>query len=117
MRIAALVVAFFCLGANGQASDTGALVRAAAAREGIPEAFAVGVIEVESRFKPYVVGSHGEIGLGQIKLATARGEGYRGTRRGLFDPATNLTFSFRYLRLALARASGDWAVAASLYNR
>ena len=74
------------------------------------------IVRVESGGNPNLTGRHGEIGLGQIQLQTARGLGYRGSRRQLYDPTTNLRWAAAYLGEALKRAGGDRCRAASLYN-
>ena len=47
------------------------------------------------------------LGLMQIKHATARGVGYAGSAAGLFDAETNLTFTVRYLAGAYRAAGGN----------
>jgi soluble lytic murein transglycosylase-like protein len=84
--------------------------------EAAPRAFVDAVIHVESRGNARAVGRHGELGLGQLKLQTARGMGYRGNRAGLFDPKVNRHYTERYLDMALKRAGGRLCHAASLYN-
>jgi soluble lytic murein transglycosylase-like protein len=81
-----------------------------------PKSLVAAIIHVESKGNPNVVGRAGEIGLMQIKLQTARGLGYRGTRQGLFHPATNVRYGTAYLGLALKRARGNLCHAASLYQ-
>jgi soluble lytic murein transglycosylase-like protein len=88
-----------------QRLDVHHLVSDAAARAGIPACVAHGLVRTESAYRPHTVGRAGEIGLTQIKLATARGVGFRGSRALLFDPRTNLTFGFRYARQALRKGS------------
>lgn len=55
------------------------------------------IIEIESRFRPNVRGRAGEIGLMQIKPATARMVGFRGSAKALYDPETNIKYGMRYL--------------------
>ena len=43
----------------------------------------------------------------QIKLQTARGVGYKGSAKGLYDPATNLRYGMKYLGQAHKLAGGD----------
>lgn len=74
------------------------------------------IIHVESGGNPNARGRHGEIGLGQLKLATARSVGYRGGRAGLFNPSVNRRYTEAYLNLAIRRAHGNLCHAASLYN-
>lgn len=98
-------------------NETGirAMVTQHAEAEKVPVALAHAIIRSESRYRPHVTGRAGEIGLGQIKCASARGLGYSGTCRALYDPATNLTWSMRYLRAALDRG-GEGCAGVSLYN-
>jgi soluble lytic murein transglycosylase-like protein len=91
------------------------LLASSAAAE-VPESLVAAVIHVESGGRANLVGRAREIGLMQIKLETARGVGYHGSRAALFDPATNIRFGTAYLELAWRRAHGDLCVAASLFN-
>lgn len=92
-----------------------AMVSAAAQVAGVPIAIAHAVVRTESRYNPRARGRAGELGLMQIKPATARGLGFRGAASGLFDPAENLRWGMRYLRLALARG-GPGCAGVSLYQ-
>lgn len=96
-------------------ADIPAHVRIAATQHGVPVELALAIIRQESNFKPQVTGRAGEIGLGQIKLRTARGVGYRGSARGLYDVATNLHYAMAYLGKAWRKA-GNFCAAATLYN-
>jgi soluble lytic murein transglycosylase-like protein len=82
-----------------------AAVKAHARSAGVPVSVALAVVRQESGFNPRATGSVGEIGLMQLKCTTARGMGYRGSCRGLYDVSTNLRFGMRYLRMALNRGS------------
>lgn len=73
---------------------------------GVPVDLAQAVIRVESNFNPKARGSAGEIGLMQIKPATARMMGYGGSRAGLFDPETNIKFGMKYLAKAHQLSGG-----------
>jgi len=84
-----------------------AIVARHARANGVPVALADAVVSVESRYNPRVTGRAGEIGLMQIKLQTARGMGYRGTRDGLFDPETNVKYGMKYLGGAHKRGGGS----------
>lgn len=88
-----------------------ALVSTVAHEQRVPDAVAHALVLRESGYNWRAVGRAGEIGLTQIKLSTARGLGYRGSRTELFDPRTNLTYGMRYARMALDRGS------ISLYQR
>ncbi len=83
------------------------LIATRAAEHGVPLALARAVITVESNFDPSVTGSAGEIGLMQIKPATARGIGYAGSSKALYDPDTNLRWGMKYLAGAYDLAGGD----------
>jgi len=89
-------------GASGGYSG---LIRSYATAYGVPVDLAHAVVRVESNFNPRARGSAGEIGLMQIKPATARMMGYRGGAKGLYDPETNIKFGMKYL--ALAHQLGD----------
>lgn len=84
--------------------------------EAAPASLVRAIIHVESGGKANVTGRAGEIGLMQIKLRTAQGMGYRGTRRGLYDPVVNVRWGTKYLDRALTRARGNLCIAASLYQ-
>ena len=98
LRIAAL---FLCLSLPAQADDYRPLVRMVAAEQGVPANVAMALVKRESGFRAGAVGRAGEIGLVQIKLSTARGLGFKGTRAQLFVPYTNLTYGMKYAALAL----------------
>lgn len=92
------------------------LVDIAALAAGVPSALAHGIIRTESNYNPSLRGRAGEYGIGQIKCQTARSVGFVGDCRQLFDASTNLTYSMRYLRLALDRG-GHGCAGVSLYQR
>lgn len=81
------------------------LISSYAKAYGVPVDLAHAVVRVESNFNPRARGRAGEIGLMQIKPATARMMGYRGGAKGLYDPETNIKFGMKYL--ALAQQLGD----------
>ncbi|MBO6893550.1 MAG: transglycosylase SLT domain-containing protein [Roseibium sp.] len=92
------------------------LIRKAAAKHGVPVKIAKAVVEVESNFNPRARGRAGEVGLMQIKPATARGIGYRGSTKALYDPETNLEWGMKYLAGAHDRANGDLCGTILRYN-
>jgi hypothetical protein len=73
----------------------------------VPEALVHRVIVRESKYNADLIGRGGTIGLMQIKLATARGVGYKGDSEGLRDPDTNLAYGIKYLAGAYRAANGD----------
>ncbi|WP_291570415.1 transglycosylase SLT domain-containing protein [Bradyrhizobium sp.] len=93
------------------------LIAAHAKANDVPQALVHRVIVRESRYQPDLVGRGGTIGLMQIKLATARGLGYRGDAIGLRDPDTNLAFGVKYLAGAYRAANGDHDRAIHYYAR
>lgn len=61
-------------------------------------------------------GNSKSIGVCQVKLATARLVGYKGSEKKLLDPALNIYYSAKYLKKQLDRYSGDVPKAVSAYN-
>ena len=79
-------------------------------------ALAHAVVRVESNFNPKARGSAGEIGLMQIKPATARMMGYSGSSKGLYDPETNIRFGMKYLSKAHDLGNGQTCSTILKYN-
>jgi soluble lytic murein transglycosylase-like protein len=73
------------------------------------------VVKRESNFNPAAF-NHGHYGLMQIKHATARGMGYQGSAKGLFNAETNLKYAVKYLRGAYMVADGNHDRADRLYQ-
>ena len=90
------------------------MVSTHARANGVPETLVHRVIVRESRYRPHLI-SRGNIGMMQIKLATARGLGYTGTAEGLLDPQTNLTWAVKYLAGAWRLANGSETRAVHYY--
>jgi len=93
-----------------------ALIARHAARQGIPVKLAHAVVRVESNYNARARGRAGEIGLMQLLPATARGIGYRGKMRNLYDPNTNLIWGMKYLGKAYRRAGGNVCGTIMRYN-
>ena len=91
------------------------LTREARAR-GLPPAVADAVAFVESGFNPRAVGSVGELGLMQVRPATAALLGHTGPPAALLDPATNVRFGVAYLARAWTLAGGDLCRALMKYR-
>lgn len=87
-----------------------------AAEYGVPVSLAHAVVEVESNYRPDTRGSAGEVGLMQIKPATARGLGYSGSVTGLYDPDTNIRFGMKYLGMAHQLSGGATCGTILRYN-
>lgn len=93
---------------TGRATEAGrytTIVARYASEYGVPASLAHAVIQVESNYRPGMTGSAGEVGLMQIKPATARMLGYGGSVKGLYDPETNIKYGMKYL--AMAQDLGD----------
>jgi soluble lytic murein transglycosylase-like protein len=118
--IACCVFALAALALPAAAADEraalDALIVQHAGANGMPVAFVRQVIRRESNFNPRAV-DHGNYGLMQIRLGTARALGYRGTAAGLLDPETNVTYGMRYLAGAYRAAHGNEARTLVLYSR
>ena len=99
------------LDANG---NLDALIARKAAADNVPEALVRRVIARESRGNPRAVHA-GNYGLMQIRLATARAMGYRGSAAGLLDANTNMTYAVKYLAGAYRAAGGNMSRAVHYY--
>lgn len=97
-------------------NEYSAIIERFAAKNDVSPEFAHAIVEIESRFRPNVRGRAGEIGLMQIKPATARLMGFRGPAKALFDPETNIRYGMRYL--AKAKRLGGESVCGTIlkYN-
>ncbi len=83
---------------------------------GVPVKLAHAVITIESRYNPAARGQAGEVGLMQIKPSTARGIGYKGPIKALYDPDTNLRWGMKYLGEAHRRGGGTVCGTILKYN-
>jgi len=92
------------------------LIAKYAAAEGVPLKLAHAVIRVESNYRVKARGRVGEVGLMQIKLATARLMGYKGGAKALYNPATNLKWGMKYLGKARKIAKGNTCGTILRYN-
>lgn len=105
--------------APGQGSDAEpyrSLVTREAQRQGLPPAVADAVAFVESGYNPGVVGTVGELGLMQVRPATAALLGHRGPPQALLDPETNVRFGVAYLAKAWQLAEGNLCRALMKYR-
>jgi soluble lytic murein transglycosylase-like protein len=100
---------------TGQTEYTDLLAREAKAR-GLPPAVADAVAFVESGFNDSAVGSVGELGLMQVRPATAAMLGHTGPAADLFNPETNVRFGVAYLARAWTLAGGDLCRALMKYR-
>ncbi|MBY5623183.1 lytic transglycosylase domain-containing protein [Rhizobium leguminosarum] len=102
--------------ANVSGNSYSVLISKYAHEYDVPVALATAVIRIESNFNPNARGSHGEIGLMQIKPATARMMGYSGSAKGLFDPETNIKYGMKYLAAAHDLGGGETCNTILKYN-
>lgn len=93
-----------------------AIIARYAASYGVPVSLAHAVVRVESNYRPNVTGSAGEVGLMQIKPATARAMGYGGSVKGLYNPETNIKFGMKYLAQAHKLGGGTTCGTILKYN-
>ena len=91
------------------------LISAHAKANGIPESLVHRVVRGESGYNP-AASNRGNLGLMQIRYATARGLGYTGDPQGLFDANTNLTYAVLYLANAYRVADGNIDRAVGYYR-
>ncbi|QDC00069.1 transglycosylase SLT domain-containing protein [Mesorhizobium sp. 8] len=98
------------------AGPYGAIIARYAASYGVPVSLAKAVISIESNYRPHMTGSAGEVGLMQIKPATARMLGYTGSVKGLYDPETNIRFGMKYLAMAHDLGGGTTCGTILKYN-
>jgi soluble lytic murein transglycosylase-like protein len=83
---------------------------------GVPVELAHAVVKVESNFNPKARGRAGEVGLMQIKPATARMMGYKGSVKDLYKPETNIEFGMKYLGAAHELGGGKTCGTILKYN-
>ena len=100
---------------TGMRGDVDRLIVKYAALYQVPVDLVRHVVNRESTFNPKAY-NNGHWGLMQIKHATARGMGYDGPAKGLFDAETNLKYAVKYLRGAWLVAGGNAKKADWLYQ-
>ena len=100
---------------KGRGNYLDALTREAG-RHGLPSAIADAVAQVESGYDPGAVGTVGEVGLMQVRPATAAMLGHAGASSDLFTPETNIRYGVAYLAGAWRLAGGDVCLALTKYR-
>lgn len=93
-----------------------AIIAKYASHHGVAPSLAHAVIEVESNYRADARGRAGEIGLMQIKPATARMMGFSGSTSDLHDPDTNIRYGMKYLARAQELGGGDVCGTILRYN-
>ena len=74
------------------------------------------MVQLESAFNPRAVSRVGAIGLAQVMPTTAKFFDRDVTREKLFDPRTNLSIGFRYMRRLIDTYDGNVRMALLAYN-
>ncbi|MCP1199712.1 lytic transglycosylase domain-containing protein [Notoacmeibacter sp. MSK16QG-6] len=97
-------------------SKFGSIIDQEAQKHGVPASLVKAVIQVESSFRPDATGAAGEVGLMQIKPATAAMMGFKGKTKDLYDPATNIRFGVAYLAKAHKLGGGSTCGTILKYN-
>ena len=92
------------------------LIEREAKAAGVSVELAHAIISVESDYRVEVTGRAGEIGLMQIKPATARDMGFSGDTKELYNPAVNIKYGMRYLAGAERRGGGTLCGTILKYN-
>lgn len=95
-------------GEGSHRNDIDRIIDKHAKANGVPLSIARAIVRIESNYRTNARGRAGEVGLMQIKPATARMMGYRGSVKGLFDPETNIKYGMKYL--GIAHESGGGAI-------
>lgn len=94
------VAAALTFTAPAYSSPYEAIISKYARSYGVPVSLAKAVVQIESSYRPNLRGKAGEIGLMQVKLSTARGLGYTGSAKALYNPDTNIRYGMKYLAMA-----------------
>lgn len=92
------------------------LIATHAKANGVPVNLARAIVRIESNFRANARGRAGEVGLMQIKPATARAMGYSGSTKGLYHPETNIKYGMKYLGLAHKLGGGTVCGTVLKYN-
>jgi len=90
------------------------MIRVAAVSHDINPEIALGLVDVESTFKPNTI-KDGNYGLMQIRIGTARAMGFKGSFTELLIPENNLEYGMRYLHYCYMK-HGDDKLALGCYN-
>ena len=101
---------------SGKGGSYQTIIAQYASAYGVPVSLANAVVRVESNYRANARGAAGEIGLMQIKPATARMMGYRGSAKGLYNPDTNIKYGMKYLAKAHKLGGGTTCGTILKYN-
>lgn len=93
-----------------------ALIEQETAKTNLPPDIAEAVVFIESRYDATVVGRVGEVGLMQVRPATAAMLGFNGSPTELAKPEVNIHYGVTYLAEAWRLAQGDLCRALMKYR-
>ncbi|MBK8769836.1 MAG: lytic transglycosylase domain-containing protein [Rhizobiales bacterium] len=114
--LSALYFGLLSTTASAGETEMVSMIKALAPAHGVPTWFALRIAKVESNYNPHARGSHGELGLFQLKCATAREMGFRGNCTTLLNPSVNIQYGLKHLALAIRKSNGNLKLAASKHN-
>jgi soluble lytic murein transglycosylase-like protein len=100
----------------GSTNAYGGIIDRYATAYGVAPSLARAVVEVESGYNAHKTGLAGEVGLMQIKPATARMLGYSGSVKQLYSPETNIKWGMKYLGMAQDVGNGTTCGTLLKYN-
>jgi hypothetical protein len=92
------------------------IIQREAASAGLPVEIADAVAQIESGYDPSVIGGVGEIGLMQVRPATAAMLGFKGSPAELAQPEVNIRYGVQYLAGAWRLSNGDLCRALMKYR-
>lgn len=92
------------------------IIHREAVSAGLPVEIADAVAQIESGYNPSIIGGVGEIGLMQVRPATAAMLGFKGSTAELAQPEVNIRYGVRYLAEAWRLAKGDLCRALMKYR-
>jgi soluble lytic murein transglycosylase-like protein len=88
---------------------------------GLPPKLLSSICYIESTHNVHAVhhddGGADSLGVCQIKLATAKGLGFKGTAKQLMDPKLNIKYAAKYLSHQIKRYNGSIEKAVIAYNK
>lgn len=102
--------------AKGARATYLSIIQREAASAGLPVQIADAVVQIESGYNPSVIGGVGEIGLMQVRPATAAMLGFKGSPAELAQPEVNIRYGVRYLAEAWRLSNGDLCRALMKYR-
>lgn len=103
-------------GRYGISASLASVIFDVAIKERLDPELAFRMVKLESNFNPRAVSRVGAVGLAQVMPSTAKLFDRSVTREKLFDPRTNLTIGFQYMRRLIHLYDGNVRLALLAYN-